>query len=115
MHLVDLQFTPKDSLAVNIPFGIGALVATTDDVEFYYPFPFAPHGPAPVADGAFTFLNVPADLRGQASYIASGFACLLLDSIPLPCEDVIRLDTVGQTSADAISGTVVSLMMTSTY
>jgi len=102
----DFDFALTESIDIYISWGfLGNFTGTGTGLTLSYPTPFVPLPPAAVTSGAFFYGNVPGDMTGTVSYVATGLACTALQGAGYACNDSIDLAGIG-TQTGEMDGTV---------
>lgn len=112
IELHDFDFAATESLDLVLRYivfiEVGRLTVNATGVGVEYANVGTPMGPVPITSNAFSFANVPADTRGNASYTATGVVCTLLQSQnpPLACNGALNLAETGTQNASTLPGTI---------
>ncbi|MBX3365076.1 MAG: hypothetical protein KF866_09950 [Phycisphaeraceae bacterium] len=98
-----------DQIDIDINLGfIGRLRATGNSIDIQHALPLTPVGPVPIENDEFLFEDVPSRTAGLVAYNATGAPCLAFQSAGRPCVSTIDLATLGPTTIEQFSGTLVS-------
>jgi hypothetical protein len=112
IELHDFDFAATESLDLVLRYivfiEVGRLTVNATGVGVEYANVGTPMGPMPITSNAFSFANVPADTRGNASYTATGVVCTLLQSQnpPLACNGALNLAETGTQNASTLPGAI---------
>ncbi|MBX3401941.1 MAG: hypothetical protein KF699_00880 [Phycisphaeraceae bacterium] len=112
IELHDFDFMATESLDLVLRYivfiEVGRLTVNATGVGVEYANVGTPVGPVAITGNAFTFTDVPADSRGNASYTATGIVCTLLQNQtpPLACNGAFNLADTGTQNANSMPGTV---------
>lgn len=105
----DFVFGLTNAVAFQVslnPAFLGGLSAMATNVSLEHPQPGTVIGPAAIVGGAFSLADAPVTAFGAASYAANGLVCVGLQGANLPCADTIDLNSIGEQTADSITGQV---------
>lgn len=112
IELHDFDFAATESLDLVLRYivfiEVGRLTVNATGVGVEYANVGTPMGPVAITANNFSFADVPADTRGNASYTATGVVCTLLQSQtpPLPCNGALDLSQTGTQNASSLPGAI---------
>jgi hypothetical protein len=107
ISLSNFNLSLTESLTLNISFGfLGRFNSTVNGLRVRYATPGTVLGPVAITNDAFTFANVPTLQEGTLVYTSTGIVCSALQNAMRPCNDTINLADQGQTTTEAVGGTI---------